>query len=405
MLTTLLPAATPAALHRQGGAARLFRAIRAAQTANPRNAGAFPGPLTITDAGATMPATVAAGYPLSSAALGIWHVVGGRLWTGNNNVRAAIIDAAATPSQPGFRVEAMLDARYAALRLLPNAQPIRLLVDGRYVAAAGTTLGTQTGNTPQYLLLDFGTRAIRRLTVELPPLGALFGAYVESGGKMWPVSLGDAVHGAMLGDSYVAGAGPAQNGDGVAIQLGDWLGIHLHASGSGGTGWATVNSAFRFDQRIANGDLALSYYPPEIVFLMASYNDRYADAATITANALAGLRSARSQCPDVPVIVFGACPGATGPSTGAPSILQAEAAVRAAVTTLADPLTAFVPVSSDPAGAWVTGTGKAGAVTGAGNSDWATAADGVHPSDEGAATIGRRYAAGTADALRAIYGV
>ena len=219
---------------------------------------------------------------------------------------------------------------------------------------------------------------------------------------MWPIDTSDAVHVAMIGDSYVQGSAATAKGDGVAMQLGDWLGAHMHACGSGGTGWATTVN-YRFDQRIANGDLALSYYPPDVIFTMGSYNDRAAAAATITANALAGLVSARAQYPDVPIIVFGVCPGSSGPSSGSPSILQAEAAVQAAVAQFADPFCAFVPVSTDPNGAWVSGTGKAGTTTGAGNSDWATTSDGIHPSDEGCAMIGRRYAEGAIAAIKAIY--
>jgi hypothetical protein len=70
---------------------------------------------------------------------------------------------------------------------------------------------------------------------------------------------------------------------------------------------------------------------------------------------------------------------------------------------MADPLTAFVPVSTDPGGAWVSGTGYVGNAHGDGNSDWLTSSDGTHPTDEGCATLGRRYAHAALAALDAMH--
>lgn len=402
MLATLLPAVRPAVVRAQIRNARLFRAVRAAQGGNCRTSGAYPAPVTITDNGGVLPSQTPKAYLCNSGnsgILGIWSVVGGRMWTGSNNVRASIKDAGGTPGQPGYRIEATAISRYLCVRLLPSARPYRFLVNGRYLSTAGTVLGTVSGSANQYVLLDFGTRASRRICIEAPPLGGVFGAYTEATGEMWPVDLADAVHAAMLGDSYVEGAGATLSMDGPAVQLGDLLGMRMHASGSGGTGWATVNSALRFDQRIAGGDLSLSYHTPDVIFLMASYNDRFQSAATITTNAVNGMAMVRARYADAPIIVFGACPGATGPNA---PILQAEAAVQAAVVQRGDPLTAFVPFSTSPLGAAITGTGTVAAPTGTGNSDWATHADAVHPSDEGAAYIARRWADGATAALQAL---
>lgn len=115
---------------------------------------------------------------------------------------------------------------------------------------------------------------------------------------------------------------------------------------------------------------------------------------------LAGLRGARATYPAIPILVFG-CHGASYVS----SVLTNEAAVQAAVAQAADPMCAFVPLSSDPNGAWVTGSGKIGAAANDGNSDWVTVSDGTHPTDEGATYLGRRYAAAAVKALAALYTV
>ena len=105
------------------------------------------------------------------------------------------------------------------------------------------------------------------------------------------------------------------------------------------------------DERIAAGDLGMSYHAPEAIFLMASVNDRNRDSAVVQANALAGLVEARRQYPEVPIVVFGCIPAPAGPLTGSPSITSTEQAVAAAVAAFADPLCRFVPIAADPLGA------------------------------------------------------
>lgn len=374
MLSVALPAASRRSVANLQRLARFRRAAARAALSNPRTAGLHAPAPTVTDHGAANPRPLN-GFLCNVADRGIWHAVGGVHGFNANAaaLRAGWVDAGrtfASELNTYARWQAVADSRYFTARLSPSPVPYRFLVDDRYVSADGTVLGTTGGSASQYLTLDFGTRAIRRITVEAGQASGFMGGYVENDGAMWPLDAGEIVHAVFLGDSYVQGAGPAQRGDGVAVQMGDRMGIAIHASGSGGTGWNHANqAAFRFDQRIAAGDLAMSYYPPEAIFLMASVNDRNRDSAVVQANALAGLSEARRQFPDVPIIVFGCMPAPAGPLTGTPSIASTEAAVAAAVAALADPLCRFVPVAADPLGAWVTGAGAqllfTGALTGA----------------------------------------
>lgn len=418
MLTITCPAASPTQLRALARLDRILRNAARAKLANPRNAGLATG-VTITDTGATLPAAVS---PSNGALItgnpavdtGIWTVGGGKplyvSYHASGNLYAfpsAYI--AATGGTVGlntgannscWRVSARAVSRYFAAKLRPTTVPYRVLVDGRYVSTAGTTLGTTSGSTPQYLLLDFGSRATRVVTIEGQAACGFGGAFVEATGKLWPDDRADTVRASFIGDSYVYGSAATALGDGIAPVLGDWLGAVMQASGSGGTGWVADagGTAYRFDERIANGDIALGGTAPDILFLMASVNDRTSSAATVTANALAGLGAARALYPDTPIVVFG-CAGASYVA----NVLANEAAVQAAVTQFADPLCAFVPVSTDAAGAWVSGSGKAGSTAGDGISDWATASDGTHPTDEGAAMLGRRYAMAALAALEAMY--
>lgn len=465
MLALMRPAASPRALANQRLLGRLRRAASRAALSNPRNAGLHPAPPTITDNGATNPAvTAATAYPCNATTRGVWHVIGGRYGSGGR-ISAGVQDAVPTDINTYARWEVMADSRYFTARVGPTTVPYRFLVDGRYVSLAGTVTGTTTGNTDQYLTLDFGSRAVRRIVVEAMRTGRLNGGFVEDGAALWPADQTEAPHAVFLGDSYVFGSGPDITADGVAVQMADRLGLSLQASGSGGTGWnQSATSVYRFDQRIANGDLALGYQAPEVIFLHASVNDAYAgqNAATLQANALSGLRSARAQFPGVPIVVFGCI---AAPNRTAATITTAEAAVSAAVAALGDPLCRFVPVDGDPGGKWVTGLGSelrftaplnaatsatlatawpagtsaasytilfsdgssrvasltqgstavtwSGAVTAGatamirqteGNARFTMSGDWIHPSNYGAAYLGERYARSALAALEAMLG-
>jgi hypothetical protein len=465
MLSVMLPAASPTDLANQRRLERLRRAAARAMLANPRVSGHYPQTTVITDQGATNPAiTAATSYPCNAPDRGVWHVVGGRYGIGGR-ISAGVQDVADTEINSYARWEVMADSRYLTARLGPTTVPYRFLVDGRYISLAGTVLGTTTGNIDQYVTLDFGTRAVRRIAIEAMRTGKLAGGSVEDGAALWPVDVSDVPHAVFLGDSYVFGSGPDMAADGVALQMADRMGLALQASGSGGTGWnQTATNVLRFDQRIAGGDLGLAYYPPEVVFLHASVNDAYAgqDYAAVQAHALAGLRTARAQFPGVPLVVFGCI---AAPNRVAAQVAACEAAVAGAVAAFADPLCRFVPIDGDPGGKWITGLGSeirftapptgatgatlaapwpagtsatsytivfsdgstrlasltqngtavtwTGAVTAAasamvrqteGNARFTICADWVHPSAYGAAYIGERYARGALAAIESMLG-
>lgn len=465
MLAVISPAASPREVSNQRLLSRLRRAVSRAGLSNPRNAGLHPSPPVVTDNGATSPAVTAGNpYACNAVSQGVWHVVGGRYGSGGR-ISAGLQDALANELNTYARWEVMADSRYFTARLGPTTVPYRFIVDGRYVSLAGTVLATTTGNTDQYLTLDFGTRGVRRIVVEAMRTGRLNGGFVEDGASLWPVDASEIPHAVFLGDSYVFGSGPDLTADGVAVHMADRMGVALQASGSGGTGWnQTATGVYRFDQRIANGDLALGYRAPEVVFLHASVNDAYTgqSAATVQANALAGLRSARAQLPGVPVIVFGCI---AAPNRTAAAVTLAENAVAAAVAAFGDSLCRFVPIDGDPGGKWVSGLGSElrftsglNAATAAtlaiawpagssastytilfsdessrlatltqnstavswtgpvaagatamvrqteGNARFAMCPDWIHPSNYGAAYIGERYARGALAALEAMLG-
>ena len=397
MLFAQYPAATPRQLASAIHFERFTRTMRRADEFNPRDAGLYHNPVTINDRGGDRPQEVVKGYDFDNIDSGIFHITGGVIASFSNTVVASRINQSSLGSSL-CRVTAMVHSRYLAVKVKPNPGSYRFIVDGRFVSLTGTTLATTSGPVAQWILLDFGTRAARSVTVEGGANCGIYGFWVEPTGTCWPIDTSNALYACMLGDSYVQGVGDDAGGkDNIAAQLGDRLGFHMHPSPAGGTGWATNNSSYSFQQRIANDDIgSFSYYRPDIIFLMGSYNDRNAGQSLITANALAGLRQVRTDYAEVPIIMFGVAPGATGPNS---AILSSEQAIGDAVSTFADPLCRFVPLSTDTAGAWIEGTGNVVNPTGAGNSDYLTSSDSVHPSQEGHALLALRMAKATRSAL------
>lgn len=373
---------------------KLFRGAQRAAVSNPRKDGVMSSPPTVTADGTTLPAGQTNAYTLAAKPT-TFRAVGGSMYPSGSHagkVRSAVIAAtggnlSVNDGSQGscWRLPLLVDAAKVSFRVKPTTAAFRFLVDGQYVSTAGTNT-IATSGSDEYISLDFGSRALRRVTLEGQQNCAFVGVYVGSTEKVYAAPAADGPTAVLLGDSYAYGSTAAALGDSFGRVMADWLGIEaMTCSGSGGTGWATGSSAYRFDQRITNGDLSLGG-APDVICLMASYNDRANSTATITANTLAGLQAARAAHPNALILVFGCFPGATGPSTG---ITDAENAVFAAVDSFGDAKTAKIPVSTITAGALITGTGKVGTTTGSGNSDIYTDTDGVHPPTAGHAFIGK----------------
>lgn len=452
--------------------ARIRSARSRALSLNCRDNPVYSGVATVTDNGATLPAVVSKSYAPGAGYdnRGVWHIVGGLAGQTYSSGRVFANYRTPTARDPTMaRCEVMANSRYFAVEVPPATTPYRFIVDDgtgpRFLSKTGTILGTTTGTTHQYILIDFGTRATRKISVDLPGLCGLYAAWVETEAMCWPVDLSTAVHGAVFGDSYVIGAGATIASDGLPFQLGDLMGASIHAAGVGGTGWTTADyptsGSNNFLQRIALNELALSYYTPDFIVTMVSYNDRNG-VATIADKLATGLQNLRAQYPGVPIVVMGVLPGGYIQNAATFTACETAAAAAVATITLTDPLVTFVPVMTDANGAWLTGKGcrmtftapLSSATSGAlvtawpftsgtytavfadGSSQTATftanstavtwssavtaaaaggyayatagsspvniATDGVHPDDSGHSYIGRRYAASVMAAIEAM---
>lgn len=154
-----------------------------------------------------------------------------------------------------WQVRLVATSTKLAFRVLGSTRAFRFIVDGRYVSATGTLTAGSSGT--QYIVLDFGSRATRAITIENQESSAFDGVYVASGDTITqpaasPLRL------LALGDSFCGGTGAGHAGDGLFSVAANDLGISDRwLSALGGTGYVANASgtAYALPQRLS-ADLA-----------------------------------------------------------------------------------------------------------------------------------------------------
>lgn len=375
--------------------ARLRRLAMAARTANPRTRGLSTTPPTITtQQGGSTPLGAGASnsrpYRWADAGGPVFRVYGGRpkayatTWrrfpvstigtTGGNTGEGTIAVA--------WRVAFLTDAPTPSIQTSPGT--FRFIVDGQYVDLTGTATASASGN--QWFHLAFGSRKWREIVVEGELDEAFIGLNVGPSESARPAT-GDSTRLIVLGDSFVAATGTLRSNDGFARVLGDHLGIRdVFMSGVGAQGWLSAGtSAYTLRQRLPYD---LAGQAADVIVLALGINDSGSPAA-LTAEVAATIPVLRGFAPGVPVFVFGAWPGSSGPGSGP---VANETAIFAAVDAAADPLMLKVPVCTEVTGSPVFGTGKVSSPAANGNSDAYTGGldgtDGTHPNTAGHAHLG-----------------
>lgn len=291
-----------------------------------------------------------------------------------------------------YRVAFATDAPVVNIGVL-GGSAYRFIVDGSYVSLTSTVVAT---GGVQFVELDFravGGSKQRIIQLEGQNASGFYGVAVP---PSYPVQqLPPSPKIIFVGDSFTLGAVIPNAADGYARVAGDFLGVpDTRLSGIGGTGYTkTFNNEHNFAQRLTDWTTK----DPDVVVFAGGLNDD--DNAAFQPAVLALLQATRTALPETIILVLGVFPAATGPNA---AVLSKEHKIAAAVTQFADPYTRFIPVATDPAGAWVTGTGRVGAPTGVGNSDQITGVDGTHPSVYGHLFYGQRATKEILSALRSL---
>ena len=298
----------------------------------------------------------------------------------------------AAQSNNGASITFLTDASRVAIGQYTSL-PSRIIIDGRYLTLSG--LRASVGANPSYYVLDFpaaGGRKTRQITLENEFNTTFWGVRVDPESKVWAPDAANHVRVIAIGDSITGGGDgfPDLPGDDwpslVAKRLG-WS--EVWNSALGGTGYiaqAPGNAFPNFGQRIQD----VCQNSPDVVIVFGGINDGVSSTPDqIQAAALAYFRAVRACLPTAPIIVLGAWPGSTGP---APARIAVENAIHAAVMQFKDPLAYFVPIATDPAGSWITGTGNVASPAGTGNADKFIDPKRTHPTDAGIRYLADRIA-------------
>jgi lysophospholipase L1-like esterase len=271
--------------------------------------------------------------------------------------------------------------------------PSRIIIDGHYLSPS--SLRASVAGNPSYYVLDFsaaGGRKTRQITLESEFNATFWGVRVDPESKVWAPDAADHVRVIAIGDSITGGGDgfpdqPATDWPSMLAKLLGWNDVWNSAIG--GTGFIAQGAGDgfpNFGQRIQD----VCRNNPDLVIVFGGINDGVSSTPTqIQAAALAYFKAVRTCLPTTPIIVLGAWPASTGP---APARIAVETAIHSAVTEFHDPLAYFVPVSTDPAGSWITGTGNVGSPTGAGNADRLIDPRRTHPTDAGIRYFAERLA-------------
>ncbi|MDR3512615.1 MAG: hypothetical protein P4L73_13350 [Caulobacteraceae bacterium] len=301
--------------------------------------------------------------------------------------------------------------------------PIRILVNDQYVSLTGSAVSAN-GNT--WVIIDFtqgGTisaanaRALRRIRIETEDATSFEWAGTPATESLRPIPTNDVVHVLWEGHSVVRGFGSSIRGNGysqVTCKLLGWRDCRqLALEGSGILNPATV--ATTYDTRITDFD---QYPGADVCLVDNSLNDSTPTyVSTYQAAFITHVGHIRAHQPNCLIIILGAFPGATGPSTGTGSVVALEQTIQASVgaytTATGDTNIIFVPISTLSPTPVIFGTGTCGSTNGSGNSDIyiggsqgtndaSNCVDTVHPTDTGHMAYARYLSGAILSALQTL---
>jgi len=290
-----------------------------------------------------------------------------------------------TTSQP-FSVDMETDAQVFEIITKANGGRFMIYVDGEAIGSSLITTGSNTNYACyKYTLAATGRKRISAFIGEKTWFGGFHIGPTDSVRRS-SYPLGPRV--IWMGDSYVGGGGVTNTNahHQMTYELGRIMGWpDFWGSGLGGTGFRNPNVT---DSRVRYGDRVVAdviVHTPDIVIVSGSLNDDGYAGLSVPAQQAAAeavFTAIRTALPDVTLIGI-----TTFHQNGSPSAntLKNRDGNLAAMLAYCD-LT-IDPIVATSAGAsslgWITGTGKVGATTGAGNADRLIASDGTHPSDAG----------------------
>jgi lysophospholipase L1-like esterase len=272
-----------------------------------------------------------------------------------------------------WAVEFMFDGSEFEWKTTGNAAKYRLIVDDELVTAAAQSGPSATGS--EYLIhVAFSSRAPRKIRIDMTSNCRFGGLNIGPNDTVWTPFTPAMPTAVILGDSFTEGTGADSTLDGLALQLGHYLGWNVHASGLGATGYLNpgTGSKVKFADRLTKDVYNRN---PDIVFVAGGINDHasYTEAA-IQAEALAVFEAIKTNLPHARIYTMGPFWSNGSPTS---TVTDCRDAIEAAASS------AGIPFIDNIDETWITGSGRVGSTTGTGNADLYTGTDNTHPSQAG----------------------
>lgn len=230
------------------------------------------------------------------------------------------------------RVSVTINADVIAFYVLGIAGKYRFLVDDRYVDFTGTD-APQAGTGNNYIILTFASKAVRKVTIEMPGNTGLRRIMVKNGDSFGTKPAQKPWRGIMLGDSVAAATGATVPGDGLVQYAADYLGMEIWPSGVGATGYSATSSGTRYklSERVnADLDAMLATGPIHAVYVAMGLNDLAAQTNVLT-DANTTFNLIRTRCPNALVFAINTW-DASAPSDPGSTYTDLEAIIRSAAS-------------------------------------------------------------------------
>lgn len=299
---------------------------------------------------------------------------------------AALVGGPAGGAQVTWRVAFDFDGQKFRVAYLSLGGQIRVWANEQ--PSAWTTIANDSA--AHTLLVDYGSRAYRRIVVELDNAASVFGVWFAgidhlATDTVWLPGIPTGLGLAIVGDSYTASIGATFPSTGFPQTVARALGIqNSFPLGVGGAGWVSVGGTGAGNYANVARTADVIACAPDIVLVQGSINDT-GNNGTIGPQVAAFVQAIKAGLPNAIIILT----GVLRPQNPTANDVLVNTDIKNAAAAAG---VAFIDAQAAPA--WFNGMGTSGVPTGDGNADFYMGVGGAaqHPTQAGNDALGFRLA-------------
>lgn len=232
-------------------------------------------------------------------------------------------------------------------------------------------VGSQVGTSGErnYWAITFPARKVRKITLcqDTGNMNGFLGIYTTNLDRVLPTKNTPDLRIVWNGDSYCEGAlsGKWVNSyfNIVSRALGFQNPWNVAMGGTGLLQKGPSGDHPNYRERISD----IVDVNPDLLIFNLTVNDSTQTPSALGAEINLYIQELRAALPDTWIIIHGVAAASLGPTQ---NVIDGEVACANAIAAIDDQKIAFIPVTTDTAGAWIYGTGYKNAPNGTGNSDF-----------------------------------